>query len=138
MLKRRVACLSLGLVASLVSLPLRTAAQTNTPPAAAADARREKAPQASPEPTLGRAFAEAAAVRNAGALTTAEIKKLEKLNLQSTTNSQGGYTKGQKVLVISIVAGLVVLAVVLALTTEKGGHSFCDIDPGDPDCIGPR
>jgi cell division protein FtsL len=70
----------------------------------------------------------------------ADIKRLEQeqQHPQIKAKSQSGYTKKDKILVFSIVAGLVVLAVVLAFTTKKGGHAFCDVDPADPDCIGSR
>ena len=135
MLKRCVASLSVCLAASLITLPLRVSGQTTTPAEAAASAQRAGVVPAVPESVLKKAFDEAVADKNADALTRAEIKKLEKLNLQSTAKSPGTWTKGQKVLVFSIVAGLVALAVVLALTTEKGGHTFCSDDPTDPECL---
>jgi hypothetical protein len=135
MVKRHVASLSICLAVSLIALPLRASGQTKTPAETAASAQGAGVAQAAPESVLKKAFAEAVADKHADALTRAEIKKLEKLNLQSTAKSPGTWTKGQKVLVFSIVAGLVALAVVLALTTEKGGHTFCSDDPTDPECL---
>ena len=96
--------------------------------------------QAKPKPGLRTALAGVMAKSRADAVTEADIKRLEseRLNPRTYAKPQAGYTKKEKILVFSIVAGLVVLAVVLALTTEKGGHTFCDIDPADPDCIGAR
>jgi hypothetical protein len=92
--------------------------------------------QAKRKTDLRAAFAEVTARTKPGTLPGMDIKRIEREGLKA--RPQSGYTKKQKILVISIVAGLVVLAVVLALTTEKGGHTFCDIDPSDPDCIGTR
>jgi hypothetical protein len=69
----------------------------------------------------------------AGASLEANMKRLDSEWLNP--KPQKGYTKKDKILVYSIVAGLIVLAVVLALTTKKGGHTFCSDDPTDPECL---
>jgi hypothetical protein len=90
------------------------------------------------KPDLRAAFAEVTAKSRIDTVTEADIKRLKRLNSQAAAKPESGYTRKQKILVFSIVAGIVVLAVVLAFKTEKGGHNFCDVDPGDPDCLGAR
>lgn len=134
MRKKNITPLLICAVMLLVAAPPKAFAQTLTPPPPTFGA------QAKPAPTLRATFAGVATKsRDAGA-AEADIKRLggEWLNPQSGAQTQSGYTRKQKILVASIVAGIVVLAVVLALNSEKGGHSFCDIDPADPDCIGAR
>jgi hypothetical protein len=70
-------------------------------------------------------------------MTQADIKRFKREGPQNTAKNDGGLTKKEKILIYSIVAGMVVLAVVLGIKTGKGGHAFCDTDPTDPDCIGP-
>ena len=136
MLKKSVTSFLICAVMLLATVPSRAIAQTLAQPAAAATGQRSSDGQAKAKPDLKAAFAEATARTKAGTSLGANIKRLESEALKPQT--QSGYSRKQKILVIAIVAGLVVLAVVLAFTTEKGGHSFCDVDPGDPDCIGPR
>jgi len=68
--------------------------------------------------------------------TRVDFKRLERAqNDPRNAKPQGGYTKGQKILVASIVIAVVVLAVVLALTIEEGDHPRCLDVPDDPFCI---
>jgi hypothetical protein len=89
--------------------------------------------QAQPKPKLRATFAEVTTQARAGSSLDANMKRLGTEWL--TPKPQAGYTKKDKILIYSIVAGLIVLAVVLGLTMKKGGHAFCDTDPSDPDCI---
>jgi|ERR1043165_6905211 hypothetical protein len=88
---------------------------------------------AQPKPDLRATFVGIKTQAKAGASLEANMKRLDTEWLNP--KPQAGYTKKQKILVYSIVAGLIVLAVVLALTTKKGGHTFCSDDPTDPECL---
>jgi flagellar biosynthesis/type III secretory pathway M-ring protein FliF/YscJ len=71
-------------------------------------------------------------------LTQSDMRRFEREgpNPQNTAKHYGAMTRKEKILIYSIVAGLVVLAVVLGIKTGKGGHTFCDTDPTDPECLG--
>ena len=81
---------------------------------------------------LRPAFDEVIAKAKSGVLMDAEFERLERgrLNVQP----QPGYSKRDKIIVIAIVAGLVVLGVVLAVKLGKGGRSICEDVPADPSC----
>lgn len=135
MLKKSATTLLICAALLLATAPSKALAQTPAGRRQSADG----AP-AGPGSDLRAALAEVAAKGRADTATGADIRRMERewLNPQAKEKGQSGYTRNQKILVISIVAGLVILAVVLAANTEKGGHTFCDIDPADPDCIGTR
>lgn|GEM_PF-4545506 len=140
MLKKNIASLSLCAVVLLASAPSQAFAQTLAQAAPPGGGQGAGDAPAKSRPDLQAALAEVAAKPRAGTLPAPDMKRLERerQDPQSTAKPQAEHSKRDKVIIYSIVAGLVVLAVVLALTTKKGGHTFCDVDPGDPDCIGPR
>ena len=117
MLKKKVTSLLICAALLLAATPSKAFAQT----------------QAQPRPELRAAFSEVKTQAKTGASLEANMKRLETEWLNP--KPQAGYTKKEKILVYSIVAGLVVLAVVLALTTKKGGHTFCSTDPTDSECL---
>jgi len=94
--------------------------------------------QAKPQPDLGTSVAGLLAKSRSDNLTLSDIKRFEREgpNPQNTGRHEGGMTRKEKILIYSIVAGMVVLAVVLGIKTGKGGHGFCDTDPTDPECLG--
>ena len=136
MLKKNITSLLICAVMLFATGPSEVFSQSLTQPAFTGSGQSLNDGQAKPKSDLRAALAEVRARTMAGGSVEANIKRLEKESLNA--QPQSGYSRKQKILVIVIVAGLVVLAVVLALTTEKGKHSFCDVDPGDPDCIGTR
>ena len=140
MLKRNVTSLLICAALLLASVPSKAFAQAIAQPAPIAGGEGASDAQAKPKADLRMAIAEVVAKGRVNTLTEADIKRFERerLNPQSTVKNDGGYGKKEKILVFSIVAGIVILAVVLAVKTGKGGHAFCDADPTDPDCIGPR
>lgn len=115
MLKKSVTLLICA-VMLLTTSPSKAFAQTLARPAPAGNGQNSSDGQVIPKPDLRAALAEVTARTKAGDSLEANIKRLNKEALNP--QSQGGYTKKQKILVIAIVAGLIVLAVVLALTTE--------------------
>jgi hypothetical protein len=121
----------------LASAPAKALAQTTAQPAPEASGQGVSDAQAKQKPHLKTAIAEVLAKSRVDTLTPADLKRFERERLQNTVKDDGGFGRKEKILVYSIVAGLVVLAVVLGIKTGKGGHAFCDSDPTDPDCIGP-
>lgn len=126
-MRTRVTCWLVCAVLLLVSLPSQAMAQTTAQPAGAARAK----------PDLKTSVAEVVTKSRLHTVTRADIKRFEKEGPQNTPKNFSGLSKKEKILVYSVVAGLIVLAVVLAVKTGKGGHTFCDMDPTDPECIGP-
>ena len=94
--------------------------------------------QAKPQPDLSTSVAGLLAKSRIDNLTLSDMKRFEREgpNPQNTGRHEGGMTRKEKILIYSIVAGMVVLAVVLGIKTGKGGHGFCDTDPTDPECLG--
>jgi hypothetical protein len=121
----------------LASAPAKTLAQTIAQPAPDASKQGASDARAKPKPDLSMAIAGLLAKSRTDTVTQADLKRYERERLQNTAKDDGGFGRKEKILVYSIVAGLVVLAVVLGIKTGKGGHAFCDTDPTDPDCIGP-
>lgn len=138
MLKKKNISLLFCAVMLLASVPSKAFAQTPVQPAPAGNAQDAGNARLKPKPDLRAAFSELTAKSRIETVTEADIERLKRLNRQTTAKPESGYTKKDKILVFAIVAGIVVLAVVLAFNTEKGGHNFCDADPADPDCIGTR
>ena len=137
---RNVTSLLICVVMLLVSVPSKAFGQAVAQPAAIASEKGASDAPAKPKSDLRTAIAEVVAKGRAKTATEADIKRFERerLNPQSTAKNDGGYGKKEKILVFSIVAGLIVLAVVLGIKTGKGGHAFCDTDPTDPDCLLPQ
>ena len=134
---KKVTSLLICAVVLLASAPAKAFAQTIAQSAPEDSGQGASDAQAKPKPDLSTAIAEVVAKSRVDTVTQTDLKRFERERLQNTTKDDGGFTRKQKILVYSIVAGLVVLAVVLAVKTGKGGHTFCDSDPTDPDCIGP-
>ena len=136
---KNVTCLLLCAVVLLAYSPSKAFAQTPVRPALAAGGMSASESQEKPKPDLRAAFAEVTAKMRSDSTTEADLKRLERtqLNPQNTSKGQSLYTRKEKIILISSVVGIIALAVVLAFTTKKGGHGFCDIDPGDPDCLLP-
>ena len=120
----------------LVSAPAKLLAQTMTQSAPAVSRAGDAG--AKPKRDLKAAMAEVTARSRAGRVTPADLKRFEREgpNPQNTAKNYGALTRKEKILIYSIVAGMIVLAVVLGIKTGKGGHAFCDTDPTDPDCLG--
>jgi hypothetical protein len=135
MLKKVTASLICA-VMLLVSAPAKALAQTMTQPAPADSGQRASDAGANPKRDLKTAIAETKAKSRFNAVTPADLKRFEREGPQNSARNYGGLTKKEKILIYSIVAGMVVLAVVLGIKTGKGGHAFCDTDPTDPDCLG--
>jgi hypothetical protein len=138
MLKKNGISLLLCAGMLLASAPSKAFAQALAQLAPARSGQEAREAQVKAKPDLRAAVAGLTAKSRIDRVTEADIKRLERLNRQTNAKPESGYTRKQKILVFAIVAGIVVLAVVLAFNTEKGGHNFCDIDPADPDCVGVR
>ncbi len=134
---KQVTSLLICAVMLLASAPAKVFAQTTAQPAPEGSGQDVSDAQAEPKPDLKSAIAEVLAKSRVDTLTHADLKRFERARLQNTAKDDGGFGRKEKILVYSIVAGLVVLAVVLGIKTGKGGHAFCDSDPTDPECIGP-
>jgi hypothetical protein len=132
---QKVTALLICAVMLLVSAPAKLLAQTMMQPAPAVS--RASDAGAKPKRDLKAAMADVTAKSRVDAVTQADLKRFEREGPQNTAKNYGGLTKKEKILIYSIVAGMVVLAVVLGIKTGKGGHTFCDSDPTDPECIGP-
>ena len=135
MLKKATSLLICAVVL-LASAPAKVFAQTVAPPAPVDNGRGASDTQAKRKPELKRAISGLLAKSRTDTAAPSDMKRFERQRLQNTAN--GEMTRKEKILIYSIVAGMVVLAVVLGIKTGKGGHGFCDTDPTDPDCIGPR
>jgi len=129
---KKVTSLLICAVVLLASAPARAFAQAVPAPV---DNGRARDAQAKRKPDLKTAIARLLEKSHADTAASSDMKRFEKERLQNT--AKGGMTRKEKILIYSIVAGMVVLAVVLGIKTGKGGHTFCDSDPTDPDCIGP-
>jgi len=134
---KKVTSLLICAAVLLASGPVKALAQTTTRLALEASGQVASDAQKTLKPDLRSAVAEVLANSRVDTLTRADLKRFERERLQKTTKEDDGYGKKEKILVYSIVAGLIVLAVVLGIKTGKGGHAFCDSDPTDPECIGP-
>jgi outer membrane murein-binding lipoprotein Lpp len=139
MLPKKVTSLLICAVILMGTVPSGAFAQTHAQNLLASSVGSSGDAQAKLKQDLRASFAEVMAKTRAGTLTERDIKRFETdwLNPQTTAKAQSGMTRKEKVLIYSIVAGLVGLAVILGIKTGKGGHGFCDTDPTDPDCIGP-
>jgi hypothetical protein len=130
---KKVTSLLICAVVLVVSAPAKAFAQTVAQPAPVDNGRASDA-QAKRKPDLKTAIAGLLVKSRADTAAPSDMKRFEKERLQNT--ARGGMTRKEKILIYSIVAGMVVLAVVLGIKTGKGGHAFCDTDPTDPDCLG--
>ena len=139
MLMRNVTSLLICAVMLLASVPSNAFAQAIAQAGPVAGGKGASDTQAKPKSDLKTAIAEVVAKGRANTATEADIKRFERerLNPQNTAKWDSGFSKKEKILVFAIVTGLIVLAVVLAVKTGKGGHTFCDSDPTDPDCLLP-
>lgn len=132
MLKKNIASLLICAAILLAATPSKAYAQAPVEPAPTVNGQVSSNAPAETKPDLRAAFAEVTARADSRTLPEADIRRLERERLNA--QSQGGYTRKGKILVISIVVGLVVLAVVVAVKTGKGGRSFCEDVPADPSC----
>jgi len=121
-------------VVLLASAPAKAFAQTIAQSALKGSGQGASDAQAKPKPDLSTAIAGLLAKSRAETAAPSDMKQFERQRLQNT--AKGEMTRKEKILIYSIVAGMVVLAVVLGIKTGKGGHAFCDTDPTDPDCLG--
>jgi hypothetical protein len=131
---KKVTSLLICAVVLVTSAPAKAFAQTIAQPAPEHSGQRASDAQAKRKPDLKTAIAGLLAKSRADTAAPSDMKRLERVRLQNTL--KGGMTGKEKILIYSIVAGMVVLAVVLGIKTGKGGHAFCDTDPTDPDCLG--
>ena len=132
---KKVTSLLICAVVLLASAPAKAFAQTIAQSAPEGSGQGASDAQAKPKPDLKTAIAEVLAKSRADTAAPSDMKRLERERLQNT--AKGEMTRKEKILIYSIVAGMVVLAVILGIKTGKGGHGFCDSDPTDPECIGP-
>ena len=139
MLPKKVTSLLICVVILMGTVPSGALAQTHAQNLLASSVGSSSDAKAKLKQDLRASFAEVMAKSRAVTLNERDLKRFETdwLNPQTTAKAQSGMTKNEKVLIYSIVAGLVGLAVILGIKTGKGGHGFCDTDPTDPDCIGP-
>ncbi len=89
------------------------------------------------KPNLKTLFAEETAKNKSRAtLSAADIKRLEKENLnpQTTTRSGSGFSKRDAILAVVIVVAITALAIVLA-HNGVDPKPRCEDEPGTPDCI---
>ena len=134
---KKLTCLLVCAVMLIVSSPAKAFAQAIAQPAPVGSKQGASEPQAKPKADLRKAIAQVTAKSRVDTVTQADLKRFEREGPNPQNTASGGMTRREKILIYSIVAGLVVLAVVLGIKTGKGGHAFCDTDPTDPDCIGP-
>ena len=132
MLKKNITSLLICAAILVATAPSKAYAQTPAQPAPADSGQSSSDAQAKAKPDLRAAFAEVTARTKSGTSPEADIKRFESKRLNA--QSPGGYTRRQKILVTAIVVGLVVLAVVVAVKTGKGGRSICEDVPSDPSC----
>jgi hypothetical protein len=133
MLKKATSLLICAVVL-LASAPAKAFAQTVAQPAPVDNGGGASDAQAKRKPELKTAISGLLAKSRAATAAPSDMKRFERERPQNT--AKGGMTRKEKILIYSIVAGMVVLAVVLGIKTGKGGHAFCDTDPTDPDCLG--
>jgi hypothetical protein len=136
---KKLTCLFVCAGMLLASAPLKGFAQTMAPHESAGSGQDVKDAQAKPKSDLRIAIGDLTTKSRFDLMTEPNVKRLEREgpNPQNTARRDPAFTKNQKILVYSVVAGLIVLAVVLGIKTGKGGHTFCDSDPTDPDCLLP-
>lgn len=132
---KKVTSLLICAVVLVASAPARAFAQAVAQSAPVDNGRGASDAQAKRKPDLKTAITGLLVKSRADTAAPSDMKRFEKERLQNT--AKGGMTRKEKILIYSIVAGMVALAVVLGIKTGKGGHTFCDSDPTDPDCIGP-
>src|SRR5919199_633671 len=115
MLTKNMTSLLICATMLVATVPSKALAQTLSQPAPTRSEQSSRDVPAKPKRDLRAAFEKVLAKSRTDAVSEEGIKRIEKegLNPQSTRKQASGYTKKEKVLVISIVAGLVVLAVVL-------------------------
>lgn len=134
MLKKNIAPLLVCAVMWLTSMPLGVLAQTPAQPELFG-ALELSEPRSELAPDLKTAIAEAVAKTKSDARVGAESVTSRRGWQNQPPASDGGYTTKDKILIGSVVVGLIVLAVVIAAKTGKGGRSLCEFEPDDPDCI---
>lgn len=135
---KQVTSLLICVVMLVATAPSRTYAQTPAQTTLTENEGSSGDAQAKSKQNLKAAFAELTAKSRAGAVTEADLKRLERERLypQTKAKSKSGLTGKEKLLIFGIIAGFVGLGVVLAKTMKKG-IVFCSIDPGDLNCVGP-
>lgn len=93
-------------------------------------------PQPKSKLDLKASFAKEIANVKAGALSAADLKRLEKerLESQATTQPKSGFSKQEKILAVVIVVAITAVAIVLV---HNGVEPItrCEDDPSAPDCI---
>src|SRR5258705_7350295 len=80
-----------------------------------------------------RAIAGLMAKSRADTEAPSDMNRFERERLQNT--AKGEMTRKEKILIYSIVAGLVVLAVGLWIKKSKGGHAVCDTHSTQSHCL---
>jgi len=130
MLKKKVTSLLTCMALLLATAPSKAFAQILAQRMSLDIGQSASEGQAQPGSKLRATFAEVKAQAKAGPSMEAEVKRFS-----AWPKPQAGYGKKEKIIVYSIVAGMIVLAVVLAIKLGKGGHTFCSNDPTDPECL---
>ena len=135
MLRKQIVSLSVCAAVLAMGGPPRAFAQDAARPGFASGDQSSRAARGTRHTDLKASLAEEVSRVKADTSTKVDFKRLEGgQNDPRNAKPQTGYTRGQKILVGSIVVGLVVLAVVLALTVEEGPHPRCADEPADPFC----
>ena len=136
MIRKQIVSLSVCVVLLATVGPSGVLAQSRTDPGFTSGGEARRVARGEQRPDLKASLDEELARVKADTATKVDFKRLERAeNDPRNAKPRGGYTKGQKILVASIVIAIVVLAVVLALTIEEGDHPRCLDVPDDPFCI---
>lgn len=135
MLRKQIVSLSVCALMLATAGPPRAFAQNAARPGFASGDQSPLGARGAQRPGLKASLAEEVSRLKAETSTKVDFERLERQqNDPRNAKPETGYTKGQKILVASIVIGMVVLAVVLALTVEEGPHPRCADEPNDPFC----
>lgn len=133
---KSIACLLMCVVTLLAVSPSKAFAQLGSQPAVASRAENPGGEPVKSKPSLKELFERGAAKNKAGAISEADLKRLEKERMfpQSAPKTGSSFSKRKAILVVVLVVVIVGLAVVL----EHNGVNpvvRCEDDPWDPDCV---
>ncbi len=133
---KSIACLLICGVVLLAVSPSKAFAQLGSRPAAATGGGIPGGEPVKSKPSLKEVFAREVARNKAGAISEADIKRLEKgwMFPQSAPKPSSGFSKKKAVLVVVMVVAMVGLAVVLV---HNGVEPVvrCEDDPVAPECV---
>ena len=136
MIRKQIVSLSVCAVLLATAGPFRAFGQSPARPGFTSGDQTARGARGARQNDLKASLAEEVSRLKADTSTKVDFERLERRqNDPRNAKPNTGYTKGQKILVASIVVAVVVLAVVLALTIEEGPHPRCLDEPTDPFCI---